>query len=368
VVEAHVRLENVTKRFGTNAPAVDGISLSIPKGSFTTLLGPSGCGKTTTLRLIAGFYDPDEGDILLGERRINDLPAHRRGTAMVFQDYALFPHMTVGENVAYGLKVAGVRRSQLEKRVRETVGYLGLGGLEERLPNQLSGGQQQRVALARALVMNPEVLLLDEPLSNLDARLRVSIRAELLSLQRQIGITTIYVTHDQEEALAMSDWVAVMHGGKVQQWGTPWEIYYHPRTTFMADFVGAVNLVRTPVVFAAGNRVRVRLVDRDVTVTTSDAVDGAATELMLAIRPESVSIAPADAEMEEHAGRSVLLKGSVTSRMFLGHLMRYRVRIGEQEWIVDQPDPGAAPIADGEVQVLLELQRIHVIPDTSPDA
>src|SRR5205823_7666162 len=196
--------------------------------------------------------------------------------------------------------------------------------------NQLSGGQQQRVALARALVMNPEVLLLDEPLSNLDARLRVSIRAELLSIQRQIGITTIYVTHDQDEALAMSDWVAVMHHGKVQQWGTPWEIYYRPRTTFMADFVGAVNLVKAPVIFAAGDRVRVRLVDREVTVTMSDESDGSASELTLAIRPESVRIVLPGDEVEERIGRSVLLNGTVTSRMFLGHLMRYRVRIGEQ--------------------------------------
>jgi len=211
--------------------------------------------------------------------------------------------------------------------------------------------------------MNPEVLLLDEPLSNLDARLRVSIRAELLSIQRQIGITTIYVTHDQEEALAMSDWVAVMHHGKVQQWGTPWEIYYRPRTTFMADFVGAVNLVRAPVIFVAGERARLRLVDRDVTVTLPDGYDGSASELLLAIRPESVRIVPGDEEVEERAGRSVALTGTVTNRMFLGHLMRYRVRIGEQEWIVDQPDPGAAPLADGEVRVLLELQRIHVIPN-----
>jgi len=368
VAEPHVRLEHVTKRFGANVAAVDGISLSIPRGSFTTLLGPSGCGKTTTLRLIAGFYEPDEGDILLGDRRVNDLPAHRRGTAMVFQDYALFPHMTVGENVGYGLRIAGVKRSALEKRVRETVGYLGLSGLESRLPNQLSGGQQQRVALARALVMNPEVLLLDEPLSNLDARLRVSIRSELLSLQRQIGITTIYVTHDQEEALAMSDWVAVMHHGKVQQWGTPWEIYYRPRTPFMADFVGAVNLVRVPVVFAAGERVRVRLVDRDVTVTMTGENDGSASEMLLAIRPESIRIVRQGDDVEERPGRSVLLKGTVTSRMFLGHLMRYRVRIGEQEWIVDQPDPGAAPLAEGEVQVLVELPRVHVIPSTDADA
>src|SRR5205823_6246131 len=189
-------------------------------GSFTTLLGPSGCGKTTTLRLIAGFYEPDAGDIYVGGRRINDVPVHRRNTAMVFQDYALFPHMTVEENVGYGLKLARLGRDEIRRRVADTLAFLGLTGLETRLPSQLSGGQQQRVALARALVMNPEVLLLDEPLSNLDARLRVSIRGELISIQRQLGLTTIYVTHAQEEALAMSDWVAVMHRGRVVQWGT----------------------------------------------------------------------------------------------------------------------------------------------------
>src|SRR5919199_5399373 len=170
--EPHVRLENVTKRFGARVAAVDGISLAIPRGSFTTLLGPSGCGKTTTLRLIAGFYDPDEGDILLGDRRINDLPAHRRGTAMVFQDYALFPHMTVRENVAYGLRLAHRSRADIERKVADTLAFVGLRGLGDRWPGELSGGQQQRVAVARALVIEPQVLLLDEPLSNLDAKLR----------------------------------------------------------------------------------------------------------------------------------------------------------------------------------------------------
>src|SRR6266496_3103269 len=245
--EAHVRVVNLVKRFpGAAAAAVDNVSLEIPRASFTTLLGPSGCGKTTTLRMIAGFYEPDSGDIFIGPRRVNDVAVHRRKTAMVFQDYALFPHMSVEENVGYGPRLAGVGKDAAHKRVRETLEFLALTGLERRYPNQLSGGQQQRVALARALVMNPEVLLLDEPLSNLDARLRVSIRAELISIQRQLEITTIYVTHDQEEALAMSDWIAVMNGGRVIQYGTPWEIYYQPRTSFMADFVGAVNLVRTP--------------------------------------------------------------------------------------------------------------------------
>src|SRR5713226_3674606 len=258
--EAHVRLVHLVKRFaGSPAAAVDDVSLKIPRASFTTLLGPSGCGKTTTLRMLAGFYEPDAGDIFIGPRRVNDVPVHRRKTAMVFQDYALFPHMSVEENVGYGPKLAHVGADAASRRVRETLEFLGLTGLERRYPNQLSGGQQQRVALARALVMNPEVLLLDEPLSNLDARLRVSIRAELISIQRQLEITTIYVTHDQDEALAMSDWVAVMNQGHVIQWGTPWDVYYRPRTAFMAEFLGSVNLIAAQVVDADGVNVRVNL-------------------------------------------------------------------------------------------------------------
>ncbi len=259
-LDPHVRLVKLTKRFvGGAAAAVDDVSLDIPRASFTTLLGPSGCGKTTTLRMIAGFYEPDSGDIFIGPRRVNDVPVHRRKTAMVFQDYALFPHMSVEENVGYGPRLASVGADAARKRVRETLEFLALIGLERRYPNQLSGGQQQRVALARALVMNPEVLLLDEPLSNLDARLRVAIRAELISIQRQLEITTIYVTHDQDEALAMSDWVAVMNQGHVIQWGTPWDVYYRPRTQFMAEFLGSVNLIPAAVIGVIGSNVGVLL-------------------------------------------------------------------------------------------------------------
>jgi ABC-type Fe3+/spermidine/putrescine transport system ATPase subunit len=363
VPAAHVRLVGVTKRFGTHAPAVDDVSLEVPLGSFTTFLGPSGCGKTTTLRMIAGFYEPDHGDIFLGERRINDVPAHRRRTAMVFQDYALFPHMSVAENVAYGLKLARVSSEERVKRVGETLRFLGLTGLENRSPNQLSGGQQQRVALARALVMNPEVLLLDEPLSNLDAKLRVSIRSELISIQRQLGITTIYVTHDQEEALAMSDWVAVMSHGKVVQWGTPWEIYYRPRTPFMADFVGSVNLVRAPVVAQADGKMRVRIGTAELEAPLYSPPPEGTGEVLLSIRPESLRLRAA---MESGAADEVPIAGEVTRRTFLGHLMRYTVRVGEQDWLVDQPDPGAAEPLDGAVTILVNPDRIHVI--TQPDA
>jgi ABC-type Fe3+/spermidine/putrescine transport system ATPase subunit len=364
--DAHVRLVHVTKRFpgSTAAAAVDDVSLDIPRGSFTTLLGPSGCGKTTTLRMIAGFYAPDAGDIFLGDRRMNDVPAHRRRTAMVFQDYALFPHMTVQDNVGYGLKLAGVQRDALRKRVRETLHFLGLTGLEHRYPSQLSGGQQQRVALARALVMNPEVLLLDEPLSNLDAKLRVNIRAEMISIQRTLGLTTIYVTHDQDEALAMSDWVAVMDRGRVVQWGTPWEVYYQPRTPFMADFLGSVNLVRAPVVASGDGSVLVRLGEHQLGLPFEGKPPAADGQVLLSLRPESLRLAEPEAEP---ALGHVVVRGEVARRTFLGHLMRYTIKVdlGEtsQEWLVDQPDPGGAKLAEGAVNVVVNPRRVHVIPE-----
>jgi ABC-type Fe3+/spermidine/putrescine transport system ATPase subunit len=355
--EAHVRLVHLTKRFpGGQAAAVDDVSLDIPRGSFTTLLGPSGCGKTTTLRMIAGFYEPDVGDIYLGNRRITSLPVHRRKTAMVFQDYALFPHMNVADNVGYGLRLAHVPRDAIRKRVQETLEFLGLGGLEKRFPGQLSGGQQQRVALARALVMSPEVLLLDEPLSNLDAKLRVSIRTELISIQRQLGVTTIYVTHDQDEALAMSDWVAVMNRGRVIQWGTPWEVYYAPRTPFMADFLGSVNLVRVPVVERTGSTTVVRLGEHTLPLRQGRP-DG--DEALLSIRPETLRLVSPG----EPVGEGLSLPGRVVRRTFLGHLMRYTVQVGQQEWLVDQPDPGGASLAEGDVCVLVNPRRVHLVPE-----
>jgi iron(III) transport system ATP-binding protein len=354
--EPHVRLVHLTKRFARGqTAAVDDVSLEIPRGSFTTLLGPSGCGKTTTLRMVAGFYEPDAGDIYLGDRRITSLPVHRRKTAMVFQDYALFPHMDVADNVGYGLRLAHVAQDAIRKRVGETLEFLGLAGLEKRYPGQLSGGQQQRVALARALVMSPEVLLLDEPLSNLDAKLRVSIRTELISIQRQLGVTTIYVTHDQDEALAMSDWVAVMNRGHVIQWGTPWEVYYAPRTPFMADFLGSVNLVRVPVLERGADQTVVRLGEQ--TLLLAGRVEG--EEALLSIRPETLRLVSSG----EPAADGLSLPASVVRRTFLGHLMRYTVQVGQQEWLVDQPDPGGASLAEGAVCVLVNPRRVHLVPE-----
>jgi ABC-type Fe3+/spermidine/putrescine transport system ATPase subunit len=352
----HLRVDHVTKRFG-DAAAVDDVSFEVPRGSFATLLGPSGCGKTTTLRMIAGFYDPDQGDIVLGGRRINELPAHRRGTAMVFQDYALFPHMTVRKNVGYGLTVARVSQAERDRRVDETLEFVGLGTLGDRWPNQLSGGQQQRVAVGRALVLRPEILLLDEPLSNLDAKLRVQLRWELRALQQQLGMTFVYVTHDQDEALSLSDWIAVMNAGKVEQHGTPLDIYYRPRTLFLADFVGAVNLVPGTVREVRGDDVVVAFGDRAVTVRRPGRLDLAPGRgVHLCVRPEALALRPPSADPD-----GVRLPGVVARRAFLGDLMRYWVTVDGREWIVDQPDPGAAPDFDGPVTVAVKPDRIHLI-------
>jgi ABC-type Fe3+/spermidine/putrescine transport system ATPase subunit len=245
-----VELVGVTKRFG-HVVAVDALDLTVQPGEFLSLLGPSGCGKTTTLRLIAGFERPDEGEVRIGGRDVSGLPPHKRDVNTVFQSYALFPHLTVGENVAYGLKQRGLGRTERRARAEEMLELVRLPGLERRKPKQLSGGQQQRVALARALVMQPRVLLLDEPLGALDLKVRRELQVELKRIQDEIGITFVYVTHDQEEALAMSDRVAVMNAGRIEQLAEPREIYDRPATAFVADFIGETNFVRSDGVVVA---------------------------------------------------------------------------------------------------------------------
>ncbi len=310
--------------------------------------------------MIAVFYDPDEGDIEIAGRRVNNLPVHRRGTAMVFQDYALFPHMSVRDNVAYGLKVAHVSGADRTKRVDETLAFVGLGGLGDRWPSQLSGGQQQRVAVARALVIQPQVLLLDEPLSNLDAKLREQLRVEMRVLQRRLGMTFVYVTHDQEEALSLSDWIAVMNAGKVEQAGAPWDIYYRPRTAFLADFVGSVNLVPAMVLDVADDLVTIALGAQHASVRRPAGVALAAgQEVKLCLRPESFTIGR-DAEHPSDGG-GIQLSGTIVRRAFLGDTMRYWVKVDDREWIVDQPDPGGSATLDGPVALSLRADRIHVI-------
>ena len=358
-LDAHIALRHLTKRFGA-VPAVRDVSLDIPRGSFTTFLGPSGCGKTTILRTLAGFYDPDAGDVFINGRRVNDVPSHKRHAAMVFQDYALFPHMTVAENVAYGLKLAGLRGDALAAKVGKVMADLGLHGLGERMPGMLSGGQQQRVALARVLVMEPEVLLLDEPLSNLDAKLRVTIRAELRQIQRRLGITTVYVTHDQEEALAISDRIAVMHQGEVIQYGTPWDIYYKPASVFVADFVGTANFLRGRVHarLAAGYSVTI-----GKTVIEVDAPPPAGDEVLLLARPEAVEIL----QVRPPGGPNVL-EGKVRTSTFGGQWVRYwiDVPLGGREdvftLIADVPDPRERGVLEGSVFLRLDPRKLHALP------
>ncbi len=356
----HIAIRHLTKRFGS-VTAVRDVSLEIARGSFTTLLGPSGCGKTTILRTLAGFYDADEGDIFFSHRRMNDVPSHRRHAAMVFQDYALFPHMTVFENVAYGLKIGGLRGEALRRRVERVVDDLGLVGLGDRMPGMISGGQQQRVALARALVMEPEILLLDEPLSNLDAKLRVTVRAELRQIQRRVGITTVYVTHDQEEALAISDRIAVMHQGEVVQYGTPWEIYYTPTEVFVADFVGTANLIRGMIRETSPDRLMIECEGRLIAVESPGTGLQPGAEAVLNIRPEAILLDTAPPE----ASAVNVLEGKIRTCTFVGQWVRYwvdvplRPGVAPHEFVVDVPDPRERGILEGRVFLRLDPRKLH---------
>jgi len=363
----HIAIRHLTKRFGP-VTAVRDVSLEITRGSFTTLLGPSGCGKTTILRTLAGFYEADEGDIYFGDRRMNDVPSHRRHAAMVFQDYALFPHMSVFENVAYGLKIGGVRGEEIRKRVERVLADLGLAGLGNRMPGMVSGGQQQRVALARALVMEPEILLLDEPLSNLDAKLRVTVRAELRQIQQRVGITTVYVTHDQEEALSLSDRVAVMNQGEVIQYGTPWEVYYTPASVFVADFVGTANFLRGRIRSAEPKAFTLEFLGQPIRVEAPGEGLRSGEEAVLSIRPEAVQISgdpPNGPEVN-------ILEGGIRTHSFVGQWVRYWVQIpvrGEAlafEFVVDVPDPREKGILDGPVFLSLEPRKIHHLKSREP--
>ena len=277
-----LQLKQINKYFGRSHVIKD-VNIDFEKGHFVTFLGPSGCGKTTLLRMVAGFYEPDDGEILLNGKRIERIPPYSRNTAMVFQEYALFPHMNVFDNVSYGLRVKNRPKEEIERRVKEALDLMQLKGMEDRFPNQMSGGQQQRVAVARALVMNPEVLLLDEPLSNLDAKLRESVRVELRDIQKKMGLSTIYVTHDQSEALSMSDMIVVLKGGVVHQTGSPQEIYFEPKTPFVADFIGTTNLLS---VKGLGENTVSYGNDR---IPTTKSVN-AGQEYCLSIRPECLKL------------------------------------------------------------------------------
>ncbi len=342
-----VRVHDVSVAYGPTA-ALRNLSLEVHPGEMLALLGPSGCGKTTLLRAIAGFL-AHTGEIYIGEARATPLPSHRRNLGMVFQDYALFPHMTVADNVGFGLRMRRVPRTERAARVEEAITLVGLGEVGLRLPRQLSGGQQQRVALARALVIRPSVLLLDEPLSALDRKLREEMELELRLLQKRVGITTIFVTHDQEEALAISDRIAVMHSGRVLQVGTPEEIYDRPRHEFVSAFVGKANRLRAVVLGREDETLLCELARGVYVRLRGAAAVGAAVEF--AVRPERIVVTTPDTPLDNR------LEGKITNRIYLGMYTELRVEIasGQELTVVcqnTQRATTAAPLGPGQAVVL----------------
>ena len=359
-MDAYIEFKNVVKKFD-DFVALDHVSLQIPKGAFVTLLGPSGCGKTTLMRQLAGFSEPEEGDVLVGGKRMNGLPPFKRNTPLVFQEYALFPHMTVYENISYGLKLQKMPKEDKDRRVAAMLEMFNLQGLDGRFPKQLSGGQQQRVAFARALVMGQEILLLDEPLSNLDAKLRVDVRTELRQIQRKLGITTIYVTHDQDEALSMSDIIAVMRKGRIEQVGSPWEIYFRPANRFVADFVGTVN-------FLVGRTRRTEdglsVEHAGMCLRVEDAPVQDGEQVTLVVRPECIRLL----RPGETAPDGTTLSGTIENYSFLGRMIRYWVRVGEEVFIIDDANVDLTGARSGQVQLCLDTHKLHILKDGGMDA
>jgi iron(III) transport system ATP-binding protein len=358
---AGVTIKGLSKRYGAETAAVSDLDLVIRDNSFVTLLGPSGCGKTTTLRLIAGYMRPDAGTILVGDKLLSSrdgvVPPEHRGMGMVFQNYAVWPHKSVYENVVFGLKLRKIPREKARQQVTAALALVNLSGLEERLPSQLSGGQQQRVALARSLVVEPGILLLDEPLSNLDAKLRERMRTELKELQRRTGITFVYVTHDQAEALALSDQIAVIHSGRLQQFGSPDEVYTRPRNRVVADFMGHVN-------FLAGKMEAGGLVRLGGGAPISLAAPSAfapGTPVELAVRPEDVILAPPVGQP------SGAMTARVAMRTFLGNINEYFVTLASGETLRAQTPPKQSFDVGASIALTFDTSRISVFPHAATE-
>jgi spermidine/putrescine transport system ATP-binding protein len=324
-----VRLQQVTKRFGETV-AVDAVDLDILHGEFFSLLGPSGCGKTTTLAMIGGFEIPTSGSVSLGGRDVSRVPSYRRDVNTVFQSYALFPHLNVFDNVAFGLRRRRMGKEEIEQRVRDSLRLVDLPGFEERRPGQLSGGQQQRIALARALVNEPRVLLLDEPLGALDLKLRKQMQLELKRIQQDVGITFLYVTHDQEEAMVMSDRLAVMSNGKIEQLGSPEEVYEQPATGFVASFLGASNLIAGEVIDRGGpGYAKVALGGGGSVLVAADRLPEGRSAVQIGVRPEKLRLEPATAEAEGTDAAVNSVTGQVTLASYLGVSHQYTVQVAE---------------------------------------
>jgi iron(III) transport system ATP-binding protein len=351
---AILQFERVHKRYGDVA-ALAGVSLTIQGGEFFTLLGPSGCGKTTLLRCVAGFLRSDDGRILCDGDRLDRLPAHKRDIGMVFQNYAIFPHLTVFENVAYGLRARRVDPAEIRRRALETLTLVQMDALADRRPDQLSGGQQQRVALARAMAIRPRLLLMDEPLSNLDAKLRVEMRTEIRRLQRELGITTVYVTHDQEEALAISERLAVMNAGRVEQVGFPWDVYQAPQSAFVAQFIGTSNTLAGTLGRGDGEWASVLIGDWTLRARRADGVTGS---VLAVFRPEALSLL---ADGREAAGATIG-DAVVVSREFLGAVLRYRLRLDGGALIhLDVHKPNAAHLTPEGARIRFSVRPEDVM-------
>lgn len=353
---AFLEINDVHKIYGQTV-VVDTFNLQIEQGEFVSFLGPSGCGKTTTLRMVAGFIVPTAGSIVINAVDVTRMPPNRRNVGMVFQSYALFPNMTVAANVGFGLKVAGQPARAIKQRVAEMLEIIHMTEYATRYPYQLSGGQQQRVALARALAIQPQVLLLDEPLSALDAKIRISLRQEIRAIQRQLNITTIYVTHDQEEALSLSDRIVVMNQGRIEQIGTPFAIYNRPRTRFVASFVGTLNVLTAEVVDAATGRITIDGQEIRVNRLLSEQLD---PSLAIALRPEVISLNGVYGQTANH------LQGTVEDVTFLGPVVRIRVRFDQHTIHLDSFNtPQLVPPRNGDsVTVSFPPEACLVLNDT----
>jgi iron(III) transport system ATP-binding protein len=360
-----VRVEGVSKRFAHKVKgevyAARDVTLDVRPGEFVTMLGPSGCGKTTTLRMIAGFERPDTGRVFIGNRDVTHDLANQRSIGFVFQNYALFPHLSIGENVAYGLRVRNLPAAEIARRVGEVLALVGLAGYEHQFSNQLSGGEQQRVALARAIVIRPQVLLFDEPLSNLDARLRVQMRQEIRDLQRRLAITTVYVTHDQEEAMAVSDRIAVMNQGAIVQEGSAADLYYRPACAFVAQFIGRVNLLAARVEAVAAGGGQVSVMGHRMPVARLPAGVRAGDTVSLVLRPEAIALRSPE-------GAGTLPRGTLAGRMFLGEKVEYVVRCGESVLQVVSYDarPGDLLAEGAAVAVDFKGPDIPALPQEGP--